>query len=33
MLASTLLVVVGAWIVLAGLSLLAYRVNRGRDED
>jgi hypothetical protein len=30
---STLIVVVGAWILLAGLTLLAYRINRGRDED
>jgi hypothetical protein len=29
----TLIVVVGAWVVLAGLTLLAYRFNRGRDKD
>jgi hypothetical protein len=31
--ASTLIVVVGAWLVLAGLTLLAYRFNRDRGED
>jgi len=31
--ASTLIVVVGAWLVIAGLTLLAYRFNRGRGED
>ena len=28
--ASTLLVVIGAWLILAGLTLLAYRFNRDR---
>ena len=31
--ASTLIVVVGAWLVLAGLTLLAYRFNRDRGKD
>jgi len=31
--ASTLIVVVGAWLVIAGLTLLAYRFNRDRGED
>jgi len=31
--ASTLIVVVGAWLLLAGLTLLAYRFNRDRGED
>ncbi len=31
--ASTLIVVVGSWLVLAGLVLLAYRFNRDRGED
>ena len=31
--ASTLIVVVGSWLVLAGLTLLAYRFNRDRGED
>jgi hypothetical protein len=31
--ASTLIVVVGSWLVLAGLALLAYRFNRDRGED
>ncbi len=26
--ASTLLVVIGAWLILVGLTLLAYRLNR-----
>jgi hypothetical protein len=30
---STIVVVVGAWILLAGLTLLAYRFNRGRGDD
>jgi hypothetical protein len=30
---STLIVVVGAWFLLAGLTLLAYRANRNGDED
>ncbi len=28
--ASTLLVVIGAWLILAGLALLAYRFNPDR---
>ena len=31
--ASTLIVVVGSWLVLAGLALLAYRFTRDRGED
>jgi hypothetical protein len=31
--ASTLIVVVGAWLLIAGLTLLAYRFNRDRGED
>jgi hypothetical protein len=31
--ASTLLVVIGAWVILAGLTLLAYRFNRGDDSE
>jgi hypothetical protein len=31
--ASTLLVVIGSWLLLAGLTLLAYRFNRDRGED
>jgi hypothetical protein len=31
--ASTLWLVVGSWLVLAGLSLLAYRFNRNRSDD
>jgi hypothetical protein len=30
--ASTLLVVLGSWVVLLGLTLLAYRFNRDRGE-
>jgi len=31
--ASTLLVVIGSWLILAGLTLLAYRLNRDRDPE
>ena len=31
--ASTLAVVIGAWVLLAGLTFLAYRFNRGGKED
>ena len=31
--ASTLAVVIGAWILFAGLTYLAYRFNSGRAED
>ena len=31
--ASTLLVIIGAWVILAGLTLLAYRFNRDRDPE
>jgi hypothetical protein len=31
--ASTLIVVVGSWLVLAGLALLAFRFNRGNDSE
>ncbi len=31
--ASTLLVVIGAWLILAGLTLLAYRFNRDRGSE
>jgi hypothetical protein len=31
--ASTVILVVGAWLVLAGLTLLAYRFNRDRGKD
>ena len=31
--ASTLLVVIGAWVILAGLTLLAYRFNRSDDSE
>ncbi len=31
--ASTLLVVIGSWLAIAGLALLAYRLNRDRSED
>jgi len=31
--ASTLLVIIGAWLVLAFLTLLGYRFNRGRDPE
>lgn len=31
--ASTLIVVVGAWVILAGLTLLAFRFNRNKGED
>jgi len=31
--ASTLVVVLGAWLLVAGLSVLAYRFNRGRGDD
>jgi len=30
---STLIVVIGSWILLLGLTLLAYRFNRDRGED
>jgi len=30
---STLLVVIGSWLLLAGLTLLAHRFNRNRDGD
>jgi len=30
---STLLIVSGAWVLLAGLAALAYRFNRGRSDD
>jgi hypothetical protein len=30
---TTILVVCGSWLVLAGLTLIAYRFNRGRGED
>jgi len=30
---STLLLVFGSWVVLAGLALLAYRFNRDRGDD
>ena len=29
----TLFVVIGCWLALAGLTLLAYRMNRDRGED
>jgi hypothetical protein len=31
--ASTIVLIVGSWLVLAGLTLLAYRFNRGRGDD
>jgi hypothetical protein len=31
--ASTLLLVFGSWVVLAVLTFLAYRFNRGRSDD
>jgi hypothetical protein len=31
--ASTLIVVLGSWVALLGLALLAYRFNRDRGED
>jgi hypothetical protein len=30
---STIVVVVGAWVVLAALTVLAYRFNRDRGDD
>jgi LPXTG-motif cell wall-anchored protein len=30
---STLVIIIGAWLLLAGLSLLAYRFNRDRGDD
>jgi hypothetical protein len=30
---STLFVVIGSWVVIAALTLLAYRFNDGGDED
>jgi hypothetical protein len=30
---STWIIVVGSWLVLAGLTLLAFRFNRDRDGD
>jgi hypothetical protein len=31
--ASTLLLIFGSWVILAGLALLAYRFNRDRAND
>ncbi len=31
--AETLIIVLGSWLVLAGLALLAYRFNRGRGDE
>jgi hypothetical protein len=33
MLTSSLMVVVGSWLLLAALTLLAYRFNRGRGDE
>jgi hypothetical protein len=30
---TTLLLIFGSWILLAGLAVLAYRLNRGRGDD
>jgi hypothetical protein len=30
---STLVIIIGAWLLLAGLTLLAYRFNRDRGDD
>jgi hypothetical protein len=30
---STLIVVIGSWLILVGLTLLAYRFNRNRGDD
>jgi uncharacterized membrane protein HdeD (DUF308 family) len=31
--AETLVIVIGAWLLLGGLALLAYRFNRDRSDD
>jgi hypothetical protein len=30
---STLVIIIGSWLLLAGLALLAYRFNRDRGDD
>jgi len=30
---SSIVIIVGSWLLLAGLTLLAYRFNRGRGDD